>query len=203
MANLISKAELAIRAGTTAAAVTHQLRSKLAGAIVGDLIDSDHPSVIAWLATRAANLDKQRERNEAAGKPGVADYDKLYGDLGGLAEIIRPIVDKNGTKKSFKDWLEALKRIEDIRKTRLDNDRTEELLIERDLVKKHVFGAIESAFRRLLVDTTKTATARVYAAAKAGRPIEEAEEILRDLIHQQLKPLKGTAARNLRKKSKV
>ena len=203
MANLISRAELAIRAGTTAAAVTHQVKTNLKAAVIGDQVDADHPSVIRWLAIRADNLAKQRDRNAASGTAVDVDFDKIYGDLGELAHVIRLIVDKNGTKRSFKDWLDALKRIEDIRKTRLDNDLTEGGLIERELVKKHVMGAIESAFRRLLVDTSKTATARIYAAAKAGQPIEEAELILRTLITSQLKPLKSTAVRNLRKKPKI
>ena len=91
-----------------------------------------------------------------------------------------------------------MNRIENMRKTRLDNDESEGRLIDRELVKGAVFGAIESAYRRLLQDTPKTAVARIYASAKAGQPPEDAEKILRELITAQLKPLNAKAARSLR-----
>lgn len=111
-----------------------------------------------------------------------------------LAEI----VERFGTKTGFKDWLVARKTIADIREKELKSDETEGRLIDRELVKTHVFGAIEAGNRRLLGDSPKTIARRLYALAKSGAPVEEAEAVVREIVSSQLKPVKTTAARVLR-----
>ena len=119
-------------------------------------------------------------------------------ELEELAEAIRPLLEKFGTHTAFKDWLAALKSIEDIREKRLRNEETDGRLIARELVKHHVFGAIDSANRRLLLDVPKTVARRIYALAKSGASLEEAEQAVRDVIGSQLRPVKSTASRVLR-----
>src|SRR5690606_8499244 len=77
-------------------------------------------------------------------------------DLEQLAALLAPLTERFGLESAFKDWLDALKKIEEIREKRLKNEALEGNLIERELVKTHVFGAIESGNRRLLSDTPKT-----------------------------------------------
>lgn len=108
------------------------------------------------------------------------------------------IVERFGTKTGFKDWLNARKTIADIREKELKSDETEGRLIERELVKTHVFGAIDAGNRRLLGDSPKTIARRLYALAKSGAPLEEAETVVREIISKQLQPVKTTAARVLR-----
>jgi hypothetical protein len=119
-------------------------------------------------------------------------------DLEQLARRIRPIVDRFGSMHGLKDWLFALKTIEEIRAKRLDNDETEGSLIRRDFVRTHVFGAIEAANIRLVNDAPQTIARRIYAAAKAEQAVEEAEIVVHEIISSHLKPVKATAARNLR-----
>jgi hypothetical protein len=116
-------------------------------------------------------------------------------EIGKLLRVLRPIVNRHGTRRGFKDWLGALKDLEDIRKKRLDNEETEGRLISRELVKTHVFGAIEGANRRLLGDFPKTITRLLYASANAKESIEVAEEKVRSAVTQILKPVKATATR--------
>lgn len=111
---------------------------------------------------------------------------------------LREIAARHGTFRTFTDVLTALKTIEDIRKGRLHNEETEGSLISRDLVKAHVIDAIDALFRRLLGDTPKTIARLIYAAAKGGSPVEEAEKIAHDQISSQLKTVKSTAERVLR-----
>lgn len=116
-------------------------------------------------------------------------------DLIRLRKVFAPLIARFGTGRMFRDWLDALKGIEDIRKKRLDNEETEGRLISRELVKTHVFGAIEGSHRRLLGDLPKTAVRLVYAMANAKEPIEAAEQRLRDIITTVLRPVKATAER--------
>lgn len=115
-----------------------------------------------------------------------------------LSLTLAQIVERFGTKTGFKDWLVARKTIADIREKELKSDETEGRLIDRELVKTHVFGAIEAGNRRLLGDSPKTIARRLYALAKSGAPVEEAEKVVREIISSQLKPVKTTAARVLR-----
>jgi hypothetical protein len=103
-----------------------------------------------------------------------------------------------GTSTAFKDWLEARQRISAIREKDLKNDERSGRLITRELVKTHVFSHIEAANRRLLQDAATTIARRLYAAAKGGTPVEEAEQTVRDILGSHLRPLKATAARVLR-----
>ncbi len=118
-------------------------------------------------------------------------------ELEEIADIIRPLVERFGTKRGFRDWLLALKEIEAIREKRLNNEEAEGLLIYRELVRTHVFGRIEACHRRLLGDVPKTLTRRVYALAKNGTAIEEAEATVRELIGSQLDPMKTAVDRTL------
>lgn len=136
-------------------------------------------------STRKTKLPEPGELN--------ADDDEDQLDL-----TLRDIYERFGTKTAFKDWLAAVKTIADIREKELKSDETEGRLIERELVKTHVFGAIEAGNRRLLGDSPKTIARRLYALAKSGAPVEEAEAVVREIISSQLKPVKTTAVRVLR-----
>ena len=111
---------------------------------------------------------------------------------------VREVVDRWGSVTAFKDWLDARKKIADIREKDLKNDETEGQLIDRELVKVHIFGAIEAGNRRLLTDAPKTISRRLYGLAKSGSAIEEAEKIVGDIIGSHLKPVKATAIRVLK-----
>lgn len=108
---------------------------------------------------------------------------------------LREIVDRWGSAPEFKDWLDARKKLADIREKDLKNGESEGRLISRQLVKTHVFGAIEATSRRLLIDAPKQISRRLYGMARSGASIEEAEKVTRDAIGSQLRPMKATAVR--------
>lgn len=122
-------------------------------------------------------------------------FDGSAEDLSRLTRDLRPIIRRFGTRHAMKHWLDALNKLEDIRKKRLDNEETEGRLISRELVKTHVFGAIDGAHRRLLGDFPKTITRLLYASANSKEPIEAAEEKVRAAVSTVLKPVKPTADR--------
>lgn len=120
-------------------------------------------------------------------------------DVSEVADMtIRQVVAKFGTVTAFKDWLAALRTIEDVREKNLRNAETDGNLISIRLVRTHVMGALESGNRRLLSDSPKTIVRQVYAAAKSDVPIEEVEHLVREIISSQLKPMKDAAAKSLR-----
>jgi hypothetical protein len=119
-------------------------------------------------------------------------------ELEAFARLLRPLADRYGTARGFRDWLLALKDLEAIRAKMLENEETEGRLISRELVKTHVLGAVEAANRRLLTDSPKTIARRLYAACNGKVPVEDAEQMVREAISSQLRPAHQTAARLLR-----
>lgn len=140
---------------------------------------------------------RERRRRGAADLPEQPEGAGSDEDLTRLARTLRPVLARFGTERNFKDWLDALKVIEDIRQKRNNNDEQEGRLIERVLVKTHVFGAIDGSHRRLLGDFPKTITRVLYAAHASGQSIEESEAAVREKVSMLLKSVKATAKRVL------
>jgi len=120
-------------------------------------------------------------------------------ELSGYADLtMRQLARRWGTFRAFADMLDALKTIEEIRKTNLHNEEREGGLIARELVRASIFGTIESAFKRLLTDAPGTISGRVMAMAKSGSTREDCERVVRELISGHLKVVKAAAIRVLR-----
>lgn len=124
---------------------------------------------------------------------GTPESMEAYADM-----RFRDLVQKFGTDHRLLKWVDALKKIEDTRKTRLDNDETQGKLILREAVKIHIGGAIEAFNRRLLRDISKTLASRLLSMAKSGSTLEECEAVIRDAISTQLRQVQSTATRILR-----
>lgn len=123
-------------------------------------------------------------------------------DVEGFEDLtLREIVTRYGSMSVHSDWLDMRRKQTQIREREIKNYELEGKLIPRDAVRTHVFGAIDQTFRRLLQDFPKTMARRVYAMAKAGEPVEKAEDLARDALASQLKPMKEQAARALRSAS--
>lgn len=176
-------------------------------------MDVAHPVVVEWLKSKAPAPTAPAKKSKAAPPaptpaPLLSDPDELLkafpSDLTAIEiqqfahKTLDELVALFGTAPSFRDWLDARKKIEEIREKDLKNDETVGRLIERDMVKRHVFGAIDNAFRRLLGDAPKTIARRLYAMAKSGATLEEAEAVVREVIGSNLAAVKSTAVRVLR-----
>jgi hypothetical protein len=227
---LVSRSDLARLRGVSPAAITKACRGVLAPACKGDRVDVDHPAAKAYLASgkkkrprkdrRAPRPSKRAPKPAAAktpkAKPGrkrrssataeapVPPAPKLDGNgfAPELAELTaREISERYGTTRAYVDWLDAHQKLQRARDLWIHNEQAEGRLISRELVETHIFGALETLFRRLLTDATKTITARLYALAKAGTPLEQAELEARNLISKQLRPVKVKAVKVLRRQS--
>ena len=159
-------------------------------------------SVGAAQSNTAASLHRPPAKPSAPPGAAARDDDNREATPDDIAKYANLTLDqltrRFGTSTAFKDWLEARQRISAIREKDLKNDERSGRLITRELVKTHVFSHIEAANRRLLQDAATTIARRLYAAAKGGTPVEEAEQTVRDILESHLRPLKATAARVLR-----
>lgn len=211
-------------------AITKACRGSLKAACVRDRIDIDHEAATAYLArhgvvlapadgapttspkrrppkaarpTASPKMAAEKARAPTASRPVPPSEEAPppTPELDAFAEMLAPLVQRFGTGRIFRDWLLAVKDIEAIREKRLDNDERQGRVISRELVRTHVFGAIEASNKRLLGDAPRTIARELYALAKSGAPIEEAERAVRESIGSQLAPVKTTAARMLRDES--
>lgn len=228
MARLETRSQLARLAGVSPSAITKACKGPLADACVGRRVDLEHPSVVAYLKSKGVVLTaptetvgskaktptqprprRQAKKASSAGSArsgkeepagtsaeSIADGDEDPEHF--LDMTLRELVDRFGTKTAFRDWLVARKTIADIREKDLKNDETEGRLISRELVRTHIFGAIDAVNRRLLGDSPKTIARRLYALAKDDAPVEDAEAAVRDMISSNLKKVAADAARVLR-----
>lgn len=216
---LLTHAAFAKVAGVSKQAVSKAvLEGRLKEAKVNDRIDMTHPDAVAYL-NRPRPAKKRRKADPPAtlpaadakntdgtptstsnGGPKVADLVTDTGlDISRYADMtLRELVDRFGSVRALKDWLEALKKIEDIREKRLNNEEVQRALISRELVKTHVFGFLEAGNRRLLGDTPKTIARRLYGLARSDQPIEEGEKLVREIIGSQLNPQKERVSKLLR-----
>jgi hypothetical protein len=227
MPQLVSRADAARLKKVSGAAITKACRKQLAPALVGDRIDLEHDAARTYFGAAlesAGDTDGAPTAKEKAGARAPAAPTKgrtgkpptkpaptrprppkespppanTVKELDEFGSLLRPLVARFGTARSFRDYLAALKELETIREKILGNDETEGRLISRELVKTHVLGAIEAGNRRLLSDAPKTIARRVFAAAKSGGTVEDAEQLVREIVGSHLNPVKTTASRLLR-----
>lgn len=215
MAYLVSRAELARQAGCSAMAVTKRCRLDLAPACVGKRVDLEHPVVVAWLKSRDRAAPSAPEPAKTAPampttipryqRPPPEDDDEqqlsvdLTWTLGELVERFGSKEDRGSScPAALKDWLSCAKLVVDIRDKSLKNDETAGALVSREFVKTHVFGAIESAFKRLVTDSPKVIARRIHAASKADQSVEDSEATVRELISSQLIPMKQKVIKAIR-----
>lgn len=203
---LVTRSEFARMAGVSPAAVTQACsRGELGDAMHGRRIDAAHARARAYLKRNRKNgRTKVAAPVETPVLPASSDGEiHLAGvtpeDAALIADLTtREVVRRFGTMTQFRDWLDSLKRIEEIREKRIKNDEATGRLIPREPVKAYVFAAIDAVNRRLLSDAPKSIAARLDAMTKSGATLEERELVVRELIGSQLKPVRDQAMKSLR-----
>jgi len=207
---LISLAEFSRQAGVSRAAVTKAASGALKAAVSGTSIDIDHPDAVNYIRAKQrkaappptekppkAPRVKKPPAVEAPPPPQGPHYSKDKGIERVLGMTLGDLIKEFGTDEQFKKWVDATKTITEIRHKTLKIAEDEKLTIPKDIVKTHIFGAIEAMNLRLLTDAPKKLSRMLYAAAKSGAALEEGEQIIRDEIGKQLKNSKATAMRML------
>jgi hypothetical protein len=119
-------------------------------------------------------------------------------EVDAFRSVLGPLAARFATRREFKDWLAGLEGLERYRKQRLDNDERAGRVILRELLQPYFFGPLDSGLKRLLSDGARAIATDIYALAKAGAPIEDAERAAADVISSQFEPVKEAAIRALR-----
>src|SRR6478735_5330552 len=193
---LISKADLAKKAGKSRATIGKLCLGRLKPAVVNGKVDAGHPAVVQYLSERGvdptvpAPRKAQRRKTEGHADDGTPEAMASLTQLT-LAELER----KFGGNEEFAVWLKELKLVEDIRAKRLENEETEGSLIRRDLVETHLLGLIEEQHQRLLHDLPKTLARTLHAHATAGIALEQSEREIRQTLGKTLDATKSKVTR--------
>ena len=211
---LISRAKFSEEAGVSRAAVTKACAGALKDAVDGKSIDIDHPSAVAYIKSKRTKKTpppaKKAKRKAAAKRkasgvpppPSEPDDEPHYSRDAELQHVLHltigELLKQFGTEGQFKAWLDAKKTIAETKIKELKVAEAEGALIPREVVKVHIFGAMEASNLRILTDTPKTLTRRLYSLAKSGAPMEEGEALARKLLADQLKNVATTARRILK-----
>jgi hypothetical protein len=218
----ISKADAAREKGVTRGAVS--LACRPGGALERALLTSGRlnsasATYQAWVEgggktdgapTKAPTPGAKRKPKATAKRPGRAPErpeppprrprpePPSLEELEGYAEMLKPIIDRFGSERGFRDVLLAAKALRDIQLQDLKIQETRGRLISWELVKTHVFGVLESLSRRLLADTPKVVARRAFSLARSEAPVEECEAMVLDAISSQLKPAQENVVKLLR-----
>jgi hypothetical protein len=221
---LLRKARLAKLLGTTKQALGQRCRrDPLRSAVMPNgAVNIDAPEMVVYLQQLGLTPDDLVQIDAGvpvknAGRPPraempvamvmVADASKPtaptpFEDLPAAEELgpltFNEIIARFGSRQGARDWVDIKHRLAATRKLELANAETDGKLIPREAVRVHVFGLIDGAFRRLLQDAPRTIARRVYAMAKAGEPVEKAEELVRDTASSVLRHVRDGATRVLR-----
>ena len=212
---LIKKTEFAEEAGVSRAAVTKACAGLLAAAVVGKLIDIDHPDAVAYIRSKQVKKTpptaKKPRKATAAPKPRKAKTvaapeppaeESHFSEDDDIKDVLHltlaEIVQRHGTSSQFRVWVDAKKAIVDVQTRVVKLAALQKTLIPRELVENHIFGAIETGNLRLLRDTSKAATRKLFTLAKAGGSLDEGELLVRKLISDQLKNVAPTFKRILK-----
>jgi hypothetical protein len=71
------------------------------------------------------------------------------------------------------------------------------------ILRTRVVGIIDAAFDRMVSNAASAIARRVHAAANEGKAIEEAEQLVREIVSAELRDLTARLAFALRIKDKV
>lgn len=118
-------------------------------------------------------------------------------EIAAYKAALLPIAKRFGGEVAFLNWLKALREMEVISKTRLDNAERAGHLVSRAHVKTHVIGLIDGSHRLVLTDGIKTAMGRAQSMTRSGHSLEELEAMGREVMSSHLVHVKDKALKAL------
>lgn len=213
MARIVSRAEFSRLARVTAQAISYACRNGLEAACVEKRIDRDHPVAVDYILAKGGDPNgpiprrapppsqeppTKRSSPRSAPSPRSDSSDGIETSVDGLEDLtLQQLLSRFGTVTRFKDWLDARKKIADVREKELKIAAARGTLIAREFVRAHVFGLVDAGNRRLLRDAARTITQTVMASTRAGCTREEVEVEVREILSDHLKAIKSEVTRAL------
>ena len=192
--SLVSKTALAQKCGVNAKTITRSMQTGiLRKAMVGNRIDLTHEATQRFIEKHAK--EEQVAPEVTAGKVDMSLIPEDIRKLGNKTLV--ELVDIFGTDLRFKDWLAAVKSIEEIHGKRLSNEKTKGEVIDRAFVKTHILGYIDASNLRLLNDSPRTIVAKCIEMYESGEIRADIETAIMQVISKQIKNVKTKCLRNL------
>ena len=211
----IRSSEFAAKLGVNRSTISQALKGLLAPAkLRRGVVDLDHPCVAEYEKATKLRLEQYAVGKQKAGrgsprrkKRGDTDTDtdtdtpknKLDKEqtlmvLSDFPDDIRkisklPLIDiirRYGTASSLKEYVTAVKYMEQTRKSQLENRQREGELIDRALLTA-LLGILDGAYIDLLKDGAKNISRRTAQKTLAGATPEDIEVFVRELIGRYLK----------------
>jgi len=118
---------------------------------------------------------------------------KMFGNM-----TLYNIVKRFGSKLAFKEYLEAVKKSEDIQGRQLANAKLEGQLVSREAMQKGVIEPVESAHVRLLRDGAQTIVSKLNTMYEAGLGQDEQRQFVRTLLGSFISPIKNKTKQALK-----
>jgi hypothetical protein len=205
----ITMANLARRAGVNRSSITKLARGRLRPAVLpGGRIDATHAEVRRWARERGTDprslLDPitrstgqpdatPTARAEAAPVRTTA-LDELPEVAGLLDLTIREATTRFGSAQGARDWVALRRHAAEVSRIEARTQREAGLLISRELVRQHVFGALQALSFRLLRDMVENLASRLVP----GLSREQRALIIRAEVTSQLTRTKQAVIQGLR-----
>jgi hypothetical protein len=129
--------------------------------------------------------------------PGMPPLDAVT-EVTEIAELtVREVIDRWGGLEGLSDWLSIREQIGKVFKLEVQNAQLRGQLVDRGLIERQVVAYIDGLHRRLLRDAARTLGIRTRSAVESGESPEAVELLIRDVLSQQIKGLKGAMRRAL------
>jgi len=116
-----------------------------------------------------------------------------------LDMTIEQVLLSYGSVGDLIDVLKSTKMMTDIEASRLKISERRGELVERELIKVHVFGPIAETLLRILADAPRTITVRTRALVESEASNEDVEATVRKLLEKEFADLKKRLTRALKK----
>ena len=209
--------------GVSHVRIVTMCKTELAGTLVNNMIDMDHPLAREYLAKkmnqkasksppdRVSAADQYPGTGGGVETPpgelpavltehGLPPTDYLQGtaieELGDMT--LRELANKYGTVAQLADWLGARKRIVDIAEKEIKNSRLRGELIPRRFVEIHIIQQFERTHMNLLNDAPKSIASELISLIKAGCTLEMAEATVEDALSSHLLACKDHVKRMIK-----
>ena len=199
---LITKAKMAEIAGVSRSAVSKACRvGALKPAVCSGQVDVKSEAARAYFRKKGIDPDVVLKSADPITKNDDIQFpsDPLPGgdaDPGVYENMtLRQICAIFGTDDRFKHWTSARKTLTEIKRNDIANAKAAGLLVARDVVKAGIVDPIDSVFRTLLTDTSKTISIRLKAMADSGSDADELKKMVVDQISSVIRPAKTKVQR--------
>jgi hypothetical protein len=194
---LITKTKMAEIAGVSQSAVGKACRKgALQSAVCSGKIDMNSEAARAYLRKKGIDPDVVFESSDPISNSAnnhVVSQVLPNGDTDprDLEKMTLPqICEIYGTDERFKHWTSARKTLTEIQRNEIANAKAAGRLIARELVKVGIIDQLDSVFRTLLTDTSKTISIRSKAMAESGSDTDDIKKLIVDQISSVIRPAK-------------